>query len=328
MAMRINLIKNNYPICNYSKNNAKNISSIKKDNKQNYTLDCNQAISMRGILTKKNNDEESFYKDFISRQGKTTLEECEDIIKNHPFTLYKCHETCDKEVDLHLSPTDIAQMAIGLKNYYDKIYDNDYTVVSMGTSPALICEVMQNLGAKVIFLPISGLKNMGDISHHPMRNVYPTYASRYENINTLMKYATKKGISKKDAGKILILDYTYTGVSLNIMRKILEERGDIPKENIIARSLTEDIEKARWNGCSNIGAGAIQGLKKDLMLGNFSPLGNVPHFDYKEDFMDYRKHTQNEVMKKFEEYSTCSGRSWALWVTSEALRLKNLYENK
>lgn len=322
--MKINLIRNNCSIPKLSKNSAKNTLSTKNNINYNYVVNYNSAISMRGVLDKKNKSEEQFCKDFMSKQGKTTPEECKDIIENHPFTLTQCHNICDAENELYLRPIDLAQMAIGLKNYYDNLYDKNYTIASIGRSPALISEVMQNLGAKVIFLPISNLRSMGDISHHPMRNIYPTYASRFENIDTLMKYATKKGIAKKDAGKILVLDYTHTGMSLDIMKKVLEERGDIPKENIIKRSLADDVEKARWNNCANISAGAIHALKKDLMLSNLAALCNVPFFDYDEDFMDFKCHTSGEIMKKFDNYSTCLGRAWALWITSEALRLQNL----
>ncbi len=304
--MKINLIKNYY------------------QNKQHLAANFNHSISMRGILKRKVKDEETYYKDFISKSGKTTTQECMDIINNHPYTINQCHITCDKERELYTDPTTLAKIAIGLKEYYDKLYDRNYTLVSIGTSPALIAEVMQNIGARVIFLPISDLRNMGDINHHPMRNIYPTYASRFENIDALMKYATKKGIAKKDAGKILILDYTNTGTSLDIMKKIIEERGDIPKENIVKRSLENDAKKVGEMGIVNITPASIRALQTDLANSNLSSLCNIPHFNYLEGFSNFRHYSNNEIMKKIDEYSTISGRSWALWVTCEAMRLLKL----
>lgn len=321
--MKINLIRNNCSIPKYKNTKIQSAPSFKSNDKHSPIDNLNHLLAIKGIISKRNLSEEEFYKNFLSKQGKTTPEECEDIIKNHPYTLSQCHKVCDREQELYSHPTSIAKIALGLKKYYDDLYDGNYTVVSIGRSPALISEVMQNLGAKVIFLPISNLRSMGDITHHPMRNIYPTYTSRFENIDTLMKYATKKGIAKKDAGKILVLDYTDTGTSLKIMKKVIEERGDIPKDNIIKHSLVDDVKKTRWQGYANIELSEIHALEKDLRMSYLSPLCNVMHYEYDESINSGRYST-NEIFKKFDNYSTYKAKCWALWVTSEALRLQNL----
>ena len=180
--------------------------------------------------------------EFLNKKGKVTLEQYNQILENNPQVLSRCYSICRNMLYKQSNCLHTAKAAVNLKEYYDKKYDN-YTILSIGTSPAPITEVMQNLGCKVIFLPITNLRNIDDGDNYPLRNAYPTITSRYKNIGKLMRYLTKKGINKKNTGKILILDYSFSGNTLNLIEKILQQRGDINPRNIQRHSLIDDLNR-------------------------------------------------------------------------------------
>ena len=146
--------------------------------------------------------EEKFFNSFLEKEGKVSLAEYQKIVKHHPSTISRSYFMCSENKTLGITPKSTAKMAIALKDYYDKKYKN-YKIISIGTSPAVITETMQNLGADVLFLPISHLHQIGDTKLHPLRSKYPTISSRFPNIQVLMNYCTKKGISK-DKNKEII----------------------------------------------------------------------------------------------------------------------------
>lgn len=269
------------------------------------------------------------FSDFLNKKGKVSLEEYKKIAKYQPSIISKCYSLCSENKTLGISPKTCAIMAISLKDYYDKKYGN-YKIVSIGTSPAVITEVMQNLGADVLFLPISHLHQLGDTKLHPMRAKYPTIASRYRNIQIIMDYCTKKGISKDNSKKIILLDFASQGKTLNKMREILNERGDIPQEKICTHSIIEDLKEIIASEDTMTKWEMVRHLQNDMARSCVSDVCNVAHFPCNDDDEMYKDtkntiHSKNrfsfQVFNDFENFSTPNGRAWALCATHEAMKL-------
>jgi len=272
--------------------------------------------------------EDEFFKSFLEKNGKVTKEEYQKILKKHPKTIYKAQNRCNEiSKKLDCSPQINGKIAYELKKYFDSCYGN-YTILSVGTSPAPITEVMQNLGAKVIFLPITGLRDINQNSHYFNRVNYPTLASKYENLGLAMDYCTYKGISKKDAGKILILDLCATGKSAGIIKQMLLERNDIAEENIIIQDMTKTLEDMAKNHGSNLSTYEINCFDADMRMSKCSKICNVPHFDYygsknkSSNYITRKPHeTKLSVFRRFEDFSKPDARAWALCSTHEAFKL-------
>lgn len=267
--------------------------------------------------------EEVFFQKFLKRKGKVSKEEYDDIVKNHPRTLAKSYEMCSKDnVDINSNIKSIATVACNLKDFYDNLYDNNYTVVSVGRSPAPFTEVMQNLGCNVIFLPISSLGTLSDsIKKGKSLN---EIEAEFPNIKIMMDYATKKGIAKKDVGEIVILDHTASGKSLKVMEALLKKRGDIPQEKIHSHELMTDISTAKKFPLDIRDFGdvyfdlAMHDLKKVCNVPRFSSYGSVEQLQTKNtEYNDLA----NLLHTKMDNFSKPLARAWCLCATNEAMKL-------
>lgn len=267
--------------------------------------------------------EEIFFQKFLKRKGKVSKKEYEDIVKNHPRTLAKCYEMCSKEnVDINSSVKSIASVACNLKDYYDNLYDNNYTVVSVGRSPAPFTEVMQNLGCNVVFLPISDLRVVSNAIQ--AGKSLDEIEKEFPNIKIMMDYATKKGIADEDAGEIVILDHTATGKSLEVMEALFKMRGDISQEKIHKHTLMTDISDAKKFPLDIRDFGNIY---FDLAMHDLKKVCNVPKFccyDLTEQLqtgqLEY-KDFANLIHTKMDNFSKPLARAWCLCATNEAVKL-------
>lgn len=275
--------------------------------------------------------EDKYFRNFLHKKGKLTDEEYREITSKHPYTLTKCSVMCDREEYINLTPRKIAQLAISLKEYYDKLYGN-YTVLSVGTSPAIFCEVMKHLGSKVIFMPISGVSpGLETNKLHPLRDIYPqTLTSRYDNLKLLMKYCTKEGINNKDAGEIVILDFAQSGTTLDIVEKLIQERGDIEKDKIHKHSIIKDFKRiAQGDNLGRITISEAMRAEEDLIFSYFENCTNVPHFYINKEFcgnentVDSSSGNAHTIFRQFDEFSTPRGRAWELCSMYEAFRFLN-----
>ena len=172
-------------------------------------------------IAKQINKEEEFYKNFLKKKGKVTLKEYNDIKQNHPRTLVKCYELCRKN-NSSSTPTEIAKFALSLKDKYDRDFE-EYTIVSIGNSPAPITEVMSALGCNVIFAPISKLRFLDT-------NTLDSNFSNHRNIDLMAKYCIKKGVEKSK--NVILLDYVSTGKTLEKAQYVFSEKTNIKKESL------------------------------------------------------------------------------------------------
>ena len=296
-------------------NNTNNIANL---NKTSFKGEVYQAQEIKNQI----GSEEKFLQDFLKRNGKVSKEEYDDIIQNHPRTLAKCYEMCETEKgDINSSVKTVAKSAVKLKDLFDNLYGKKYTVVSIGRSPAPFAEVMQNLGCNVIFLPASSLHGTSgemneDSSLSEIEKVLP-------HVKVVMDYATKKGIAEEDAGEIILLDYSMSGTSLNVMEKLMKKRGDIPPEKIHKHPLVESFslsKNLKFEGRE------FSDVIFDLAGHELKNICNVPRFECNAFRNIMYKHLNDEEYndlyhKQFDDFSQPLARAWCLCATNEAMKL-------
>ena len=267
--------------------------------------------------------EEIFFQKFLNRKGKVSKKEYEEIAKNHPRTLSKCYEMCKKEKGDIISDIEAtAKVACNLKDYYESLYGDNYTVISVGRSPAPYTEVMQNIGCNVIFLPISSLGTLS--SAIDANKSLDEIETEFPSIKIIMDYATKKGIASEDAGDLVVIDHTASGKSLKVMDALLKKRGDIPPEKIHKHTLMTDIAVAKKFPLERNDFGDIF---FDLSMHELKNICNVPRFcsytslnsmqGENEEYNDF----SNRIQKDMEDFSKPLARAWCLCATNEATKL-------
>ena len=101
------------------------------------------------------------------------------------------------------------------KSYGDK---ENYRIISIGTSPAPLCEVLKLLGYDIVFLPVSGIRHY---SHDKIMN------SKESNVDTIREYLKQN--CKQDDNKInILLDYTHYERTLDFVYNLFKDNLDIP----------------------------------------------------------------------------------------------------
>ena len=147
-----------------------------------------------------------------------------------------------------------------------------------------------------------------------------------------MKYLTKQGIAKKKAGSIVVLDFIHSGKSLDLVMRMLEERGDIPEGRLYEHSLIHDLaDITKKYPHPHVNKELAINFHNDLMYSRFHNLSNVPHFTFnggdcykcKDTTIDSTGKRITEVFREFDEFSLPDARAWALCSTHEAMKILN-----
>ncbi|MBQ4646520.1 MAG: hypothetical protein IJB79_04145 [Candidatus Gastranaerophilales bacterium] len=303
----------------------KTTQSPTSTNESSLAIYCPQNTQI-ALNTQKEDD---YFKFFINKKGKVTKKEYDEVIKKHPRTLVLSKKLCeDIQKRTNSSPETIGKIAHELKKFYDKEYGK-YTIISVGTSPAPVTEVMQNLGSKVIFLPITGLRELEQNHLYFNRVNYPTLASKHENLQAIMDYCTKKGITKKDTEAIIILDLCASGKSARIIKQLLVERKDLDEDKIFVHDLTKTLEFIKDNSDSDLTPYEIDWLDADMRMSRCAKLCNVAHFYYDNSGKNSSKcivrkpnETNLSLFNRFQSFSQPNARAWALCSTHEAMKLE------
>lgn len=306
----------------------------KKENKN-----PKEKISIKEILFKKA-FEEVYFMEFLDKKGKLTKEEISEIFKKHPLTLIQSCKIAEmNEEKIKTAPETFAKSALNLKRYFDKKY-KDYTIVSVGTSPAIFTEQMQLLGSDIIFLPITGLRE--EYEEYTGRNILKPGRPKelkYSNLQRCLNYLSAKGLgefTRKDNKKIIILDYMSTGNTAYNVKRLLWEFNKIPHEDMKVVSLVECLEKTSKmedEGFYKLTDEEIRNIRDDLLYSRLSPLCNVPHFNIEDDdtmignIVGGRK-TNYRVFKEFKDFSRPQARAYSLCIFNEIRKLKQKKSDK
>ncbi len=285
------------------------------------------TLQQQSIEAQKRKNENE-YDSFINKKGKVSYEEYQDIINKNPTILVMAKKEIEKNKSLLSSPKTIAKTAILLKSYFDKKYNSNYRVISMGTSPAVITEVMQAIGADVIYAPISGLT--GYISRKPDKK-YRYNLENYPNIEKLLKYLQSKGVNENDTKTNILIDYCSTGASLILLRDMIVERNNIPRERLHDYSITillDSIRRMHQNKSKAPNDEEIMNIVKDMQYNVMEKACNVPHFhirDYensgKGDYIESEGKSLDELFQEFDDYSKPEARVFILCAIDEAIKL-------
>lgn len=298
--------------------------SCEKENQELAGINENLRYSFFRQIDEQN----QLFKEFLSKEGKLTIEEYAKIKKHYSGLISRSYAIFQKDGFnslLYSSPKNIANAACGLCLHYDKMYGKgNYKILSVGTSPSPIAEAMRlwDSDLEVIFAPISSLE--------PSEGK-KKMASKYSNIATLMKYCSQKGIAKDKDKRIIVLDYVQSGRSLDTMGQILAERKDIPLNNIRLHSVIQDLcesaqdEKNHW-----VNSEDVHNITMDMYESRIGQVSNVPHFFMDEDLVDKveewavfgKNKSQKEIFREFDNFSKPQARAFALCVANEMLNCR------
>lgn len=135
-----------------------------------------------------------------------------------PFVFNSTPENI-KEIIREFSPHRIKELAQlncfaanECRKYLDNLCDKKYTVISIGRSASCIVETMGFMEVDTKFIPISGLRNglpKNKLDITPMRVFL-------ESIGI-----TKKNITQNTEKKFILMDYEYTGTTLDSIHTLL-----------------------------------------------------------------------------------------------------------
>ena len=274
--------------------------------------------------------EKQLFNAFLKKKGKVSKKEYNEIIKKHPSIITQAYKLIEENKPTKTTPAQLAHAAVELKKRYDEQYKGKYTIVSMGTSPAPIAEIMSALGSKVVFLPASGVNQLKNDPLYIFRSKYPTIASRYPNVRYIIDYAKKNGINYSNKDFILLLDYCYRGRSLEKMCDIFIEEEIVKPDLLHDCSILDDLSKLTNSEVANspFSMEDYTNIANDMENALFQNISNVPHFYLPEETGNHELgyvystgKTKRQLFKEFDEYSNPFARAFALCSIHEAMKL-------
>lgn len=313
----------------YISQNYKGLFRKKVGSEQNvFSCEISSLTLPSGIAISAKNENE-YFENFLNKKGKVTKAEYFEIIKKHPRTLVNAYKMVEEKNATSASVEQTAKAAVVLKRSYDEKYKGKYTIVSIGTSPSPITEVMSALGAKVVFLPASGLNTLHLDPMYVFREQYPTMASRNTNVKYIVDYACKNGINRRNNDFILLVDYCCSGTSLDKMCEIFEEEKLIQDGKMHDCSILTDLAVLTnfKNPNSIFRLEDFANIAHDMQTSNFESVSNVPHFHVDENYNKRDNHISSsnkrkrQLFREFEEFSQPLARAYSLCCINEAMKL-------
>ena len=131
------------------------------------------------------------------------------------------------------------------KEIYDKKYgENNYVVVSIGTSPAGIGKALEYMGVDVRYVPISSLSGLIGAGS------YQKFFKGQKDSSKYRKFLDSIGLNnksiKKDKRNYVAIDYTATGDSIMSASDIARCYLSIKSPNLIFNSINETLTDAMF----------------------------------------------------------------------------------
>ena len=306
--MKINPINIIFPSLRKDKNILRAVSDKKYI--RELTFD---SFTASEILRKQYQDE-NIFEDFLTKKGRVTKEEYEDIAKNNPNIIQEADKYVRSVYYGKLKPENLASIAVKTDEYLNKKYEN-FRIISIGTSPAALSEQLDALGNEVIYFPASGVAPISDYSYMP-------------DIKTALAYLKYQGINSSKIN--LILDYTSTGATLRTVAALIK------------KELGIDSYKINFLPLENLLNYAFQDYPDDKSKEYFiydtdgsliEDLSNVPHFPVTDDAkMIYKKRkgtvlpcgkSKREIFREFDNASKPPARAFSLSVMDIIHKMKN-----
>ncbi len=245
---------------------------------------------------------------FANKKGNFSINDYIRLRANYQIALVGARNTVRKHKCIN--PLYTAKAANAIKAYFDKQYgENSYRIISLGTSPAFICETIQKMGSDVLFMPISGL--------HKNRKIDPN--DKNINIYIALRYLKNRLDEAKDSGKKnIVIDYVCTGSSLDSAVNLIINKIGIEEDGIVKCSLLDLLYKLSLDDEYDLNCDDAKNIEMAIASSEVDDICCVPHFEayWHEGFSD------EEVFDKFDNYSSSLARLYQLCVCDEITKIK------
>ena len=307
--MLISTINNNFYGRKYSSQSGKNFNKIGRNtsicqNNLTHPLSFN-----RGFISSHFGTTPEFKK-FIYSPGEVNMEEYNEIKQKFPELLtqagkyIKSHNIFNNIIQ---TPKDTAQLAVKIKEHFDNSYgENNYVILSVGTSPAFVTEPLSALGEEIIFVPVSKVSHTPFLSSVSFKNDLNKYFKLYPKAKIIAEYIKNK-LSDTDLDnnkKVIIMDFESSGSTLALMKQILLQYCNIPLEQIRICEISKEIQDVHDKNHFKI---TPEGYIVDIVEERIAKISNVPHYDitYDGEFSGINKPRNfNSGFEKRQYYNT------------------------
>lgn len=307
------------------KNNFKKQTNTLVQKQTNFTqtsLECmaqyNKAIVFKGSYLNFIYSPSSF----IYAPSSLSTEEYKRL-KNKNILKKYCEFYLEQENSLRVKPKDMINYAKAIKKEFDEKYKN-YTIISAGTSPSALCDVMGYLGCDVIRLPASNVTEILlriDYNYGKFAKQY----RKYDNLITVLKYLKHKGVENDDSKKYIVMDFCSTGASLECLCNAIELYFGMDPEQLKRCDMLETLYKSLYsNTDSKFDSDTIESLRSELISEKIEKISNTPHFDVFNNLNNLKNYhinpagkTEKEIFKEFDNFSRPGARMYNFLVLSQ-----------
>ncbi len=304
---------------NYIRFGLKNPKTKQTKNDYSFSF-CSTSIQMQEVEFNQKKEKE-FFDNFLVRKGQVTREEYEDIIKNHPSVLIKAENLCDRVYSGYMTPKKTAAIVLKINKALKKIYP-DTRIISIGTSPSPVTEQLQYLGHDIVFVPISGFR--------PYEKKLHTFENE-PDLKILANYLNTKNIDNDKHN--IVLDYTYSGYTLEKIQNFIQEYCGISDKNIEAVSINKLlIHPAISNRTRKNWIELKTEILEDMKSSKIEEISNIPHFPVLKrakkvystvpSVVTTENKSEEEIFKELDNYSKPLARAFALCTMHEINKSK------
>ena len=287
------------------------------------TMTTPRSLNNQSNILIQNLEVKKQFEDFLNKKGKVTKKEYFDIKKNRPAVLIEARkyiEDMENFYFLKINPKTSAKLAILAKNRLDSLFgENNYKIVSVGTSPSFITEGMKELDIETVFVPMSDANQLSPV----LDNI--TQAYYYPNTVNVGNYL-RENVSNEDNKDIILIDYSFTGKTLQIASNILAQYSKIPPEKIRLMPLSKLLGFIRGNLDSQKAKEfEFDSILDEIDCQRVECTSNVPHYSVFEERYNSQNpfsvvtgnKSQDELFSDFDNFSRPSARAYQLCVLNE-----------
>lgn len=137
------------------------------------------------------------------------------------------------------------------KEIFDKKYgENNYVVVSIGTSPAGIAKGLELMGQDVRYVPISNLEHMHDYCFDLFDEIPNVFDPDKKYKNFLDSIGLNKEEIEKDKRHYVVIDYTNQGICLGAVSSVASGVLDITSDRVDYLSINNTLNEYTRANCS------------------------------------------------------------------------------
>lgn len=225
-----------------------------------------------------------------------------------------------------VEPEVFAKAGVILKDYFDKTYGEDkYRIISLGTSPAVAAQAMDYLGVETKYVPVSGIHedNEAKITDEDVE-----YYLNKPNMDVILGYIESLGFKKDDKVNV-VLDYTITRRTLDIMIECLKRRFNLDDSEIKGYDVVEAMDILGDKDSVDIDEQDFNDMVSMMAYQEVESVCSVPHFYIDDSINLVTKHAytsflskDNTLFEKFNKYSTAKSRAFSLVLLDEVKKLQ------